>query len=85
MAEEQGRQPGQAEEADGQAGELVEGEIQVSQVREGGERCGQAGEEARQRVTSSVIKTVSWNYSEKVELEAIRWRPDDVSASFCSV
>lgn len=85
MAEEQGRQPGQAEEADGQTGELVEGEIQVSQVREGGERCGQVGEEARQRVTSSVIKTVSWNYGEKVELEAVRRQSDGVSASFCSV
>lgn len=55
VTEEQGRQHGQAEKAAGQRGELVEGEIQVHQMRKGGNRRGQCGEEARQRVTLRVI------------------------------
>lgn len=61
MTEEQRGQHRQAEKAGGQTGELVEGEIQVYQMRKGGNRCGQSGEEARQRVTLRVIKTVSLN------------------------
>lgn len=68
MAEEQGRQFWQAEKAGRHTGEPIEGEIQVHQLKKAGKGHGQRGQEAGKRVTLCIIKTVSWNQREAVEV-----------------
>lgn len=61
MREQQCGQHRQSEQAGGEVRQLVEGEVQVHQMRQGGHRHGQRGEKTRQGFTLGVIKEVSFN------------------------